>query len=108
MGLMGVIAIATSSFNALGRPNPPLMISVIQMLCLSVPFALIGNEWFGYIGIMWGSDASRFVTARLSFFWLRFSIKPMNLDIKRRSNRELGAIGASIHSQAEDGHGRQQ
>ena len=27
MGLMGVIAIATSSFNALGRPNPPLMIS---------------------------------------------------------------------------------
>ena len=26
MGLMGVIAIATSRFNALGRPNPPLML----------------------------------------------------------------------------------
>ena len=52
------------------------MISVIQMLCLSVPFALIGNEWFGYIGILWGSVASIFVTAGLSFFWLRFSIKP--------------------------------
>ena len=76
MGLMGVIAIATSSFNALGRPKPPLMISVIQMLCLSVPFALIGNEWFGYVGILWGSVASIFVTAGLSFFWLRFSIKP--------------------------------
>ena len=30
-----------------------------------------------------------------------------NLDIKRCSNRELGAIGASVHSQTEDGHGRQ-
>ena len=36
-----------NSFNALGRPLPPLLMSAAQMLCLTIPLAILGNNfWF--------------------------------------------------------------
>ena len=75
MGLMGVVANSTSSFNALGMPGPPLMISLLQMLFLSVPLALIGNYLFGYRGIFIGSVVGISVTAFVAFVWLRITIR---------------------------------
>jgi len=75
MGLMGVIATSTSSFNALGKPSPPLAISIVQMLFLSVPLAILGNALFGYTGLLFGSVLSIGLTAILSYVWLRRTIK---------------------------------
>jgi Na+-driven multidrug efflux pump len=75
MGLMGVIATSTSSFNALGKPSPPLAISIVQMLFLSVPLAILGNTLFGYNGLLFGSVLSIGLTAILSYVWLRRTIK---------------------------------
>ncbi len=74
MGLMGVVAISTSSFNALGKPAPPLIISTLQMLFLSIPFALVGDWLFGYRGIFIGSVLAVLVSACVCFIWLRRTI----------------------------------
>ena len=43
MGLMGVMSNCMSSFNALGQPGPPFIMSVCQMIFLSIPFAILGD-----------------------------------------------------------------
>ncbi|MGB1342125.1 MAG: MATE family efflux transporter [Pseudomonadales bacterium] len=75
MGMMGIVANSTSSFNALGMPGPPLIISVMQMLFLSVPLALLGNYLMGYQGIFIGSVVAIVITAVTSFIWLRLTLK---------------------------------
>ena len=75
MGMMGIVANSTSSFNALGMPGPPLIISVMQMLLLSVPLALLGNYLMGYQGIFVGSVVAIVITAVTSFTWLRLTLK---------------------------------
>jgi Na+-driven multidrug efflux pump len=72
---MGVVAISTSSFNALGKPAPPLIISTLQMLFLSIPFALVGDWLFGYRGIFIGSVLAVLVSACVCFIWLRRTIR---------------------------------
>ena len=40
---MGVLSNSTNSFNALGQPKPPLIISVVQTIFVSLPLAVLGN-----------------------------------------------------------------
>ena len=51
---MGISANASNSFNALGQPVPPLVMSVTQMLVLTIPLAIIGNSVLGFPGIFIG------------------------------------------------------
>ena len=71
MGMMGVMSNCMSSFNALGQPGPPFIMSVFQMLFLSIPFAIIGDHFFGYHGIFAGGVVSILIVAVVSLIWLR-------------------------------------
>ncbi len=75
MGLMGVCANAWNSFNALGRPMPPLLMSTAQMLCLTIPLAILGNNLFGFAGIFIGGLVSQLAVALAAFVWLQRSIQ---------------------------------
>jgi Na+-driven multidrug efflux pump len=75
MGLMGVCANAWNSFNALGRPMPPLLMSAVQMLCLTIPLAILGNNLFGFAGIFIGGLVSQLAIALAAFVWLQRSIQ---------------------------------
>ena len=75
MGLMGVMSNCMSSFNALGQPGPPFIMSVCQMLFLSIPFAIIGDYLFGYHGIFAGGVLSILIIALVSYFWLKRNIR---------------------------------
>ena len=71
MGLMGVMSNCMSSFNALGQPGPPFIMSVCQMMFLSIPLAIIGDHFFGYHGIFAGGVVSIVIIALVSLVWLR-------------------------------------
>jgi len=71
IGLMGVTMNCVSSFNALGKPSPPLAISLMQMFAFSIPFALLGDYLFGYRGIFVGIIISALFTALIAYSWLR-------------------------------------
>ena len=75
MGLMGVMSNCMSSFNALGQPGPPFIMSVCQMIFLSIPFAILGDYLFGYRGIFAGGVLSILIIAMVSYVWLKRNIR---------------------------------
>ena len=81
MGLMGICANAWNSFNALGQPMPPLVMSAAQMLIFTIPLSLLGNYLLGFVGIFIGGLVSQTLLAMAAFLWLRRSIRgePMAL-----------------------------
>ena len=75
MGLMGISANASNSFNALGKPVPPLVISVVQMLVLTIPLAILGNFFLGFPGIFIGGVFAMLISATVIHIWLRRTLK---------------------------------
>jgi Na+-driven multidrug efflux pump len=47
----------------------------MQMLFLSIPFALLGDYLFGYKGILMGGVGAVLVSAGVCFVWLRRTIR---------------------------------
>jgi|TARA_B100000315_G_scaffold260346_1_gene321004 putative MATE family efflux protein len=70
MGFMGIMMIATQSFNALGKPIPPLVISVNQTLLIYVPLAILGDYLWGYTGIFIATTVTGVLMGTLSWYWL--------------------------------------
>ena len=81
MGLMGIGANTGSGFNALGKPLPPLLISLCQMLFLTVPLSLLGNSFLGLSGIFIGGILSMLISATVGWFWFNSII-----DLKKPSH----------------------
>lgn len=75
MGLMGISANASNSFNALGKPAPPLFMSVVQMLVLTIPLAILGNFFLGFPGIFIGGVFAMLISATVIHIWLRKTLK---------------------------------
>ncbi|HIL98797.1 MAG TPA: MATE family efflux transporter [Pseudomonadales bacterium] len=82
MGFMGITANATSTFNALGKPLPSLVISVLQSIVISIPLALLGDYLFGYIGIFMSGALTMAMLGIVSWFWI---IRQVDTGIRRRS-----------------------
>ncbi|MFT5014454.1 MAG: putative MATE family efflux protein [Patiriisocius sp.] len=74
MGFMGVMINSTSAFNALGKPMPPLIISILQMIVIGIPMALVGNHLFGYQGIFAGVVVTVTLLGTVSWIWLRSEV----------------------------------
>ena len=60
----------TQCFNAFGKPIPPLIISISQMLVLYVPLALVGDHFWGYVGIFAAAALTNSVLGVASWFWI--------------------------------------
>ena len=75
MGLMGISANASNSFNALGKPVPPLVMSAVQMLVLTIPLAIVGNFFLGFPGIFVGGVFAMLISASVIHIWLRRTLK---------------------------------
>ena len=84
IGLMGVLSNSTSTFNALGKPIPPLIISILQMIIVYIPLAMIGDYLWGYIGIFIALVVTVTLLGTVSLFWVRREIEA---GIQRRSTQ---------------------
>ena len=83
MGLMGISANASNSFNALGQPVPPLVMAVIQMLVLTIPLAILGNFFLGFSGIFVGGLVAMLISASVIHIWLRKNLKLGKADLEK-------------------------
>ena len=70
-GLYGMVMSANASFNGLGRPFPAMTISVLRVIIIYLPLALIGKAIWGLQGLFIGSMAANILTGILAYFWLR-------------------------------------
>lgn len=71
IGMLGVMQNSTSVLNALGQPGPALMISILQMVVIGIPLALLGDYLLGYPGIFIATTSTVCLLGALSFFWLK-------------------------------------
>ena len=79
VGFMGLMNIATNSFNALGKPMPPLILSALQMVVLNIPIILIGDYIWGYRGIYAGGVLTSVVLSIVAWIWLHRTIDANSL-----------------------------
>jgi len=69
IGFMGMTQIASSCFNALGKPTPSLVISLLRALVIIVPLAILGNYLLGYVGIFIATAVTNVVVGLLAWQW---------------------------------------
>lgn len=65
-GCQGIIESNASTFNALNRPLPAAGLSIMRMLVLYVPLALLGSRLFALTGIFAAAAVANIVTAGVS------------------------------------------
>ena len=61
---------------------PPLVLSLLRMIIIKLPIILVGNYFFGYMGIFIGTVITTGVVAIISSQWV-------NHTIDRRIERSL-------------------
>lgn len=74
IGFMGVTAISSTCFNAMGKPLPPLVISIARMFVVYVPMAIVFNWLWGYVGIFSATALSTIILGSVSWLWNRHAL----------------------------------
>ena len=75
MGFMGVMHVATSCFNALGKPFPPLVISALRTIGFYIPLAILGNVLWGYVGIFIATAFTNVLLGVGAWYWNRLAVR---------------------------------
>jgi len=74
-GLYGVMMLTNSALNVLHRPLHATAIAFIQMFVMFIPFAFLGSELFGIIGIFGASTLSKLLAGIGAYYWLKRALK---------------------------------
>ena len=75
IGLMGMMQVANSSFNARGLPRPALVISLLRGVILGIPLTLLGDYLWGYTGIFIATAVTNVLLGVLAWQWNKRSIE---------------------------------
>jgi len=70
-GAAGIIQVGNSAFNALGRPIPAVIITVVRMFVLYIPLAYLGGLWLGATGIFIAATVSNVIVGIGAREWSR-------------------------------------
>ncbi|MEM7555160.1 MAG: MATE family efflux transporter [Cyanobacteria bacterium P01_A01_bin.84] len=70
-GCAGIIQIASSGFNALGKPIPSVIMTVLRMFVLYIPLAYLGSNFFGENGIFAAASIANLTIGIGAFIWIQ-------------------------------------
>ena len=70
-GAAGIIQIGNSAFNALGRPIPAVIITVLRMFVIYIPLAYLLSLWLGATGIFIAATVSNVTVGIGAGEWTR-------------------------------------
>jgi putative MATE family efflux protein len=74
-GTYGIVMFVNASFNGLGRPMPGVAVSVMRIVVLYIPLALIGKSLFGIIGIFGAYALANLMSGGIAFAWARLVVR---------------------------------
>ncbi|MDG1907704.1 MAG: hypothetical protein P8I81_02430, partial [Pseudomonadales bacterium] len=60
--------------NALGQPMPPLVLTILQMIVIQIPLAILGNYLWGYTGIFLAAAGTISLLGVIAWFWLKHAL----------------------------------
>jgi len=70
-GFFGVTMMATSYFVALGQPMPSFVISILRMVVVQVPLAVVLDSFFAHRGVFAAIAVSNVLVGLLGYVWAR-------------------------------------
>ncbi|MGB7059157.1 MAG: MATE family efflux transporter, partial [Geitlerinemataceae cyanobacterium] len=70
-GAAGVIQVASSAFNAMGKPIPSIVMTIFRMFVLYLPLAYIGSRVAGPTGIFAAALVSNLLVGLGAYWWTR-------------------------------------
>jgi putative MATE family efflux protein len=68
-GLWGVNAVGVGMFNALGRPLPAVVLTIVRMAALMLPLALLGSALFGLGGVFGAVMLANAIGGVIAWVW---------------------------------------
>ena len=81
IGMMGVMQVASSSFNARGKPIPPLIMTVVRIFVLYIPLCYLGDYLWGYMGIFIATGVVNVVMGAIAWYWNNLSVNERDLPV---------------------------
>ena len=88
IGFMGVMQVASTCFNALGRPAPPLIIALLRTFVMYVPIAILANWVWGYPGIFAATALTNVVMGTIAWDWNRRTMR-MGSSLSTRERAQI-------------------
>ena len=82
IGMMGVMQVASSSFNARGKPIPPLIMTMARIFVLYIPLCYVGDYLLGYMGIFIATGIVNIVMGAVAWYWNKISLRERNLAVE--------------------------
>ncbi|MGF1522444.1 MAG: MATE family efflux transporter [Leptolyngbyaceae cyanobacterium] len=70
-GTAGIIQVANSAFNAMGKPIPSIVMTIARMFVLYIPLAYIGSRVAGPTGIFVAALVSNLAVGVGAYWWTR-------------------------------------
>ena len=71
----GLVMTINAAFNGLGNPMPGVVVSLMRTIILYVPLALIGQHYFGIVGIFAAYAAANVITGFVAYAWIKKKIR---------------------------------
>jgi putative MATE family efflux protein len=73
----GLVMTINAAFNGLGRPMPGVVVSLMRTILLYVPLALIGQYFYGIVGIFAAYAAANIITGFVAYAWVMKTVRGM-------------------------------
>ena len=89
LGFMGVMGVASACFNALGKPTPPLVLSLLRLVVVLIPLALLGRWLAGYAGVFAATAIANIAVGILALAWNNRTVR-----IDAKAIRNTAAVAA--------------
>lgn len=70
-GFQGIFLLANASLNAVNKPIPSAMLTVIRILIFYIPLAYLGSRLFGLKGIFAGIGMANIIIGLVALFWIK-------------------------------------
>jgi MATE family, multidrug efflux pump len=92
LGFMGVMGVASACFNALGKPTPPLVLSLLRLVVVLIPLALLGRALAGYTGVFVATAIANVTVGALALSWNRRMVTAAADAIRKLPQRPADAL----------------
>jgi putative MATE family efflux protein len=71
----GLVMTINAAFNGLGKPMPGVVVSLMRTIILYVPLALIGQHYYGIVGIFAAYAAANVITGFVAYAWVKKTVR---------------------------------
>ena len=79
LGFVGIQNAASFCFNAIGKPVPGLVLSILRLLVLYIPIALFADALWGYMGVFWATALVNLIAGTIGWVWIHSTIRSPRL-----------------------------